>query len=52
MAQCLDIEEIPKEEMNGAFPIPSIKRCLEAGRRQDEGVCGKVYRSKSLSVEC
>ena len=39
MAYCVDVEESLEEERNGAFQIPNIKRCLQGGRRQNEGVC-------------
>ena len=51
MAQCMDVEESPEEERNGAFSIPRIKRCLEAGRILNEGIFNQVQRSKSPSFE-
>ena len=40
MVECVDAEESPEKERNGAFPVSSIKGCFEEGRRCNERVCG------------
>ena len=51
MVLCMDAAGSTEEERNGAVPVSGSSGYFEDGRRQDEGVCDEVSRSKGRDYE-